>query len=294
MTSRERVLAALGHRTADKVPIDFAGHRSSGIAAIAYAKLREALGLPPRPVRVYDPIQQLAIVDDDVLERFHVDTIELGRGFAWTTSLGRLGSARRHPLPDAGWALPERRRRAVGLAVGERQSSGTHARRRALLRTMLLPLSRAGGPRTPAGGDATSTCGPRCPARRDRSPTAQTACAGWPRAPARCAPRPIAPSSDCSAATCSRSASSSTATTTSSCCWPANPSGRTSFSTGWWRSIWATSSGSWRRWAIHRHHRLRRRPGNAERAANFARHVPRVLQAAPRPDVAAGESSWPT
>jgi len=27
------------------VPIDFSGHRSSGIAAIAYAKLREHLGL---------------------------------------------------------------------------------------------------------------------------------------------------------------------------------------------------------------------------------------------------------
>ncbi len=31
---------------------------------------------------MYDPIQQLAIVDQDVLDRFDVDTIELGRGFA--------------------------------------------------------------------------------------------------------------------------------------------------------------------------------------------------------------------
>ena len=82
MTSRERVLAALDHRQPDKVPIDFGGHRSSGIAAMAYPKLRRALGLPPRPIRVYDPLQQLAIIDDDVLERFRVDTIELGRGFA--------------------------------------------------------------------------------------------------------------------------------------------------------------------------------------------------------------------
>ena len=35
--------------------------------------------------------------------------------------------------------------------------------------------------------------------------------------------------------------------------------------------------------AVHRHDRVRRRPGNAERAANFAGHVPRVLQAAARP-----------
>ncbi len=82
MNSRQRVLAALDHREPDRVPLDFSGHRSSGIAAIAYPKLREYLGLPPKPIRVYDVIQQLAIVDEDVLERFGVDTIELGRGFA--------------------------------------------------------------------------------------------------------------------------------------------------------------------------------------------------------------------
>jgi len=82
MTSRERVLTALNHREPDRVPIDFSGHRSSGIAAIAYPKLREFLGLPPRPIRVYDVIQQLAIVDEDVLNRFDADTIELGRGFS--------------------------------------------------------------------------------------------------------------------------------------------------------------------------------------------------------------------
>jgi len=82
MTPRQRILAALNHREPDRVPIDFSGHRSSGIAAIAYPKLRDYLGLPSRPIRVYDVIQQLAIVDEDVLDRFGVDTIELGRGFA--------------------------------------------------------------------------------------------------------------------------------------------------------------------------------------------------------------------
>jgi uroporphyrinogen decarboxylase len=82
MTSRERVLAALDHRETQRVPVDFSGHRSSGISAIAYPKLRKLLGLPPRPVRVYDVVQQLAIVDEDVLDRFGVDTIEMGRGFA--------------------------------------------------------------------------------------------------------------------------------------------------------------------------------------------------------------------
>ena len=105
---RERVLAALRHEQPDRVPIDFGGHRSSGIAAIAYRKLRDALGLESRPIRVYDPVQQLAIIDEDVLDRFGVDTIELGRGFAlddehwrdWTLPDGT-------PCQMPAWALPD-------------------------------------------------------------------------------------------------------------------------------------------------------------------------------------------
>lgn len=82
MNSRERILSAFEFREADRVPIDFSGHRSSGITATLYPKLRKYLGLPLRPVRVYDPIQQMAIVDNDILDLFNVDTIELGRGFA--------------------------------------------------------------------------------------------------------------------------------------------------------------------------------------------------------------------
>ena len=109
MTSRERVLAALNHQEPDRVPIDLSGHRSSGIAAMAYGRLRDFLGLPKRPIRVYDPIQQLAIVDDDLLARFHVDTIELGRAFAhedkyWADWVLPDGT----PCLMPAWALPER------------------------------------------------------------------------------------------------------------------------------------------------------------------------------------------
>jgi uroporphyrinogen decarboxylase len=109
MNGRDRVLAALDHRQPDKVAIDFGGHRSSGVAALVYPKLRRALGLPPRPIRVYDPIQQLAIIDEDVLDRFGVDTIELGRGYALEDRFWRDWT-----LPDGTpclmpvWALPER------------------------------------------------------------------------------------------------------------------------------------------------------------------------------------------
>ncbi|MGA2984132.1 MAG: uroporphyrinogen decarboxylase family protein [Terriglobia bacterium] len=109
MTSQERVITACNHRDPDRIPIDLSGHRSSGIAAIAYAKLRDYLRLPKKAIRVYDPIQQLAIIDDDVLDRFGVDVIDLGRGFAldeaswsdWTLPDGT-------PCKMPAWALPER------------------------------------------------------------------------------------------------------------------------------------------------------------------------------------------
>ena len=85
MTSRARVLTACNRREPDRVPIDFSGHPSSGIAAIAYARLRDYLGLPKKTIRVYDPSQQLAIVvDDDLMAKFAVDTIDMTRGFALT------------------------------------------------------------------------------------------------------------------------------------------------------------------------------------------------------------------
>ena len=81
-TSRERVLQAVSHHQPDRVPIDFSGHRSSGIMAIAYKELKQYLGITSGDIYVYDFVQQLAIVEPDVLDRFQVDTIELGRGFS--------------------------------------------------------------------------------------------------------------------------------------------------------------------------------------------------------------------
>jgi len=108
MTSRERVLTACQHREPDRVPLDFSAHSSSGIAAIAYRKLRDYLELPKKPLRVYDPIQQLAIVDDDVLEKFGVDAINMARGFAlsedcWADWILPDGTPAKIPA----WALPQ-------------------------------------------------------------------------------------------------------------------------------------------------------------------------------------------
>lgn len=81
MTSRERVQSALNHVEPDRIPVDFGGHRSSGIMAQAYKRLREVLGLPPSRLFVYDFIQQLAVIEDDVLDIFGVDVVDVGQAF---------------------------------------------------------------------------------------------------------------------------------------------------------------------------------------------------------------------
>ena len=99
----------MNHVQPDRIPVDLSGHRSSGISAIAYAKLRRHLGLPAKPLRVYDPVQQLAIVDEDILQRFRIDTIELGRAFAledkyWADWVLPDGT----PCQLPAWVQPER------------------------------------------------------------------------------------------------------------------------------------------------------------------------------------------
>ncbi len=80
-TSRDHILEALNFQSSGKIAIDFGGHRSSGIAAIAYARLKKALGIRSGDIFVYDMIQQLAIVEEEVLDLLGIDTIELGRAF---------------------------------------------------------------------------------------------------------------------------------------------------------------------------------------------------------------------
>ena len=75
MTSRERVMATLNFRTPDRLPKDLGGMRSTGISAFAYPGLVKALGLPPRPPRLYDTGQMLALPDLDVLDALGCDVV---------------------------------------------------------------------------------------------------------------------------------------------------------------------------------------------------------------------------
>jgi len=75
MTSRERILTALDHREPDRIPVDLGGTVVTSIALSTYAALRDHLGLPKKPVRVMETVQQIAWADEDVLDLFGVDVI---------------------------------------------------------------------------------------------------------------------------------------------------------------------------------------------------------------------------
>ncbi len=77
MTPRERVLTAVERREPDKVPIDCGAMRSTGLTAIAYARLKEYLGIKGGKIRVYDFMQQLAEIEPEILELFEVDVVDI-------------------------------------------------------------------------------------------------------------------------------------------------------------------------------------------------------------------------
>ncbi len=73
MNSRERLLTALDHREPDRIPYDLGSTQVTGIHVIAHRRLREYLGLPEIVPTLCDSIQQLAMPEEDLIERLGVD-----------------------------------------------------------------------------------------------------------------------------------------------------------------------------------------------------------------------------
>ena len=82
MTSRERVLNTVNRRKADRIPIDLGGLKASGIAASAYHRVKQQLGIQT-PTRVADARFMVAEVEDAVRKRLHVDVIPLDWAMAF-------------------------------------------------------------------------------------------------------------------------------------------------------------------------------------------------------------------
>lgn len=81
MTSRERVMAAVSHKQPDYVPLDLGATPSSGISAIAYNRLKKHLGMTGGHTKIYDVVQQVVYPEQEILDRFGVDVIDIGRVF---------------------------------------------------------------------------------------------------------------------------------------------------------------------------------------------------------------------
>jgi uroporphyrinogen decarboxylase len=114
MTGRERILAALDHREADRVPLDLGSTQVTGLHAVAYRNLRLALGLPEVEIEYSDRVQGLALPDTDLIERLGVDTRGLFplNSHNWNVIEEEAGD---YWLYHDEWGITHRRPRPGGL-----------------------------------------------------------------------------------------------------------------------------------------------------------------------------------
>ncbi len=112
LTPRERVQKALNHEIPDRVPIDLGGFQT-GIHKRAYQNLLLHLGIEDE-IQILDPVQQLALPCDQLLERFHVDIRYIvahgPEGFEGGIEQNILNGKLWHSLKDefgVVWSMPD-------------------------------------------------------------------------------------------------------------------------------------------------------------------------------------------
>lgn len=77
MTSRERLVQTLNHIEPEKVVTDLGSTTITGINANALAKLRTALGLEKRKIKINEPLQLLGMVEEDVRKAIQADVVDI-------------------------------------------------------------------------------------------------------------------------------------------------------------------------------------------------------------------------
>jgi len=114
MTHRNRLLTALDHREPDRVPLDLAATQVTGIHTIANRELRQTFGLPPNGAHLCDSIQQLALPDDNLIERLGVDARGLFplNSHNWNVHEEDRGD---HWVYHDEWGITHRRSKPEGL-----------------------------------------------------------------------------------------------------------------------------------------------------------------------------------
>ena len=77
MTSRERLITTLNHQEPDRVVVDMGATTITGINANALDKLRRALGLEERKIKINEPLQLLGMVEEDVRQALNIDVVDI-------------------------------------------------------------------------------------------------------------------------------------------------------------------------------------------------------------------------
>lgn len=81
MTSRERLIKTLNHEEPDRVVVDLGSTAITGINANALDKLRKALKLEERKIKISEPLQLLGLVEEDVREALHIDIVDITNNY---------------------------------------------------------------------------------------------------------------------------------------------------------------------------------------------------------------------
>lgn len=97
---RDRVIKTIQHVAPDRIPVDFAASRVTGIHGMAYNTLTALLGIRSEGARIYDVPQMLAAPEQTLIKHFKSDVVQLHR-LVPAPAIGlRIDRFRTGTLPD--------------------------------------------------------------------------------------------------------------------------------------------------------------------------------------------------
>lgn len=113
LNSQQRVIAAINHKIPDRIPLDLGSMYETSIAKCAYIQLRKYLGLgDSNDVEMFDVVQQLPVIKEDLLEYLEVDIkgVYSGSSSKWKLSIKEEGNYK-YFVDEWGikWFMPKKR-----------------------------------------------------------------------------------------------------------------------------------------------------------------------------------------
>jgi uroporphyrinogen decarboxylase len=97
---RDRVIKTIRHSQADRIPVDFAASRVTGIHGMTYNALTARLGVRSEGARIYDVPQMLADPEQPLITHFCSDVVQLHRLVPAPAIGFRIDKFKQGKLPD--------------------------------------------------------------------------------------------------------------------------------------------------------------------------------------------------